>query len=70
VCEGLPDIDDHRSVGASRDERGQVSGGNRSSSMTSFLVQAGYNAWSVAGGTNAWISADMPVVVGRHANVV
>jgi rhodanese-related sulfurtransferase len=43
--------------------------GNRSSSMTSFLVQAGYNAWSVAGGTSAWISADMPVVVGRHANV-
>ena len=43
--------------------------GNRSSTMTSFLVRAGYNAWSVAGGTSAWAGADLPVIVGRHANV-
>ena len=43
--------------------------GNRSSSMTSFLVRAGYDAWSVSGGTTAWTAAGHPVVVGRHANV-
>ena len=43
--------------------------GNRSSSMTSFLVSAGYDAWSVSGGTTAWTAAGHPVVVGRHANV-
>jgi rhodanese-related sulfurtransferase len=43
--------------------------GNRSSSMTSFLVRAGYDAWSVAGGTSAWTGTGRPVVTGRHANV-
>ncbi len=42
--------------------------GNRSLSMTSFLVQSGYDAWSVAGGTSAWASSGRVVVQGPHEN--
>ncbi len=35
--------------------------GNRSSAMTDMLVTAGYDAWSVAGGTKAWIDSGRPV---------
>lgn len=31
--------------------------GNRSSAMTDFLRAAGFDAWSVAGGTNAWVQS-------------
>jgi rhodanese-related sulfurtransferase len=40
--------------------------GNRSLSMTSFLVQSGYDAWSVAGGTSAWASSGRTIVQGPH----
>ena len=42
--------------------------GNRSLSMTSFLVQSGYDAWSVAGGTSAWVSSGRSVVQGPREN--
>ena len=38
--------------------------GNRSLAMTSLLVQAGYDAWSVAGGTGGWARSGRPVVEG------
>ncbi len=38
--------------------------GNRSLSMTSFLMRAGYDAYSVAGGTGAWARAGHPIVMG------
>ena len=38
--------------------------GNRSLAMTSFLLRAGLEAWSVAGGTSAWAKAGHPVVCG------
>lgn len=38
--------------------------GNRSLSMAGFLIRAGYDAWSVAGGTGAWAAAGHPVVRG------
>ena len=38
--------------------------GNRSASMTSFLVRAGFEAYSVAGGTSGWVKAGHPVVRG------
>ena len=43
--------------------------GNRSLSMAGFLIRAGYDAWSVAGGTGAWAAAGHPVVRGprEHA---
>lgn len=40
--------------------------GNRSLAMTSFLVRAGYDAWSVAGGTGAWVASGRPVVRGAR----
>lgn len=42
--------------------------GNRSMSMTSFLVQSGYDAWSVAGGTSAWSGSGRAVVTGAREN--
>ena len=40
--------------------------GNRSLSMTNFLMRAGYDAYSVAGGTGAWARAGHPIVLGRR----
>ena len=37
---------------------------NRSSAMTDLLVAQGFDAVSVAGGTNGWIAAGHPVEVG------
>ena len=42
--------------------------GNRSLAAADFLVRAGVDAWSVAGGTGAWVRANGPVVYGQHAN--
>ena len=42
--------------------------GNRSLAMTSFLVRAGYDAYSVTGGTGAWAQAGHPIVLGRRPN--
>jgi rhodanese-related sulfurtransferase len=41
--------------------------GNRSLSAAGFLTAAGIDAWSVAGGTEAWIRAGRPVTRGMHA---
>ena len=38
--------------------------GNRSSAMTDLLVATGFDAVSVAGGTQAWISSGRTVEVG------
>lgn len=38
--------------------------GNRSSAMTSFLQRAGFDAYSVAGGTQGWARSGRPVVSG------
>ena len=35
--------------------------GNRSSAMTDFLRGAGFDAWSVAGGTQAWVQSGRAV---------
>jgi rhodanese-related sulfurtransferase len=35
--------------------------GNRSAAMTDLLVHAGYDAYSVAGGTAAWAESGRPV---------
>jgi rhodanese-related sulfurtransferase len=43
--------------------------GNRSLAAADFLVRAGVDAWSVAGGTGAWERAGRPVVSGTHSNV-
>ena len=43
--------------------------GNRSLAMTSVLVRAGYDAYSVSGGTGAWTRAGHPVVMGSRRNV-
>lgn len=43
--------------------------GNRSLAAADFLTRAGVDAWSVAGGTSAWIRAGYPVVRGAHAAV-
>jgi len=40
--------------------------GNRSKSMTSLLERAGFDAFSVAGGTKAWARAGHPVVRGAR----
>ncbi|KQZ88439.1 sulfurtransferase [Phycicoccus sp. Root563] len=40
--------------------------GNRSSAMTDYLVHAGFNALSVAGGTSAWATSGRPVVTGQR----
>jgi len=42
--------------------------GNRSRTATSWLVSAGFDAVSVAGGTGGWMSQGRPVVHGAHAN--
>jgi rhodanese-related sulfurtransferase len=42
--------------------------GNRSLAMTNFLMRAGYDAYSVAGGTGAWARAGHPIVLGRRPN--
>jgi rhodanese-related sulfurtransferase len=41
--------------------------GNRSSAVTAFLVTAGFRAYNVAGGTNAWVRAGSPVRTGIRA---
>lgn len=40
--------------------------GNRSMAMTSLLIRAGYDAYSVAGGTSAWSRGGRPIVTGRR----
>ncbi len=40
--------------------------GNRSAAMTDFLRNAGFDAYSVAGGTSGWSRSGRPVV-GGHA---
>ncbi|GAA3452412.1 rhodanese-like domain-containing protein [Dactylosporangium matsuzakiense] len=42
--------------------------GNRSLAATDFLARAGVDAWSVAGGTAAWIRAGHPVVRGTRVD--
>ena len=42
--------------------------GNRSLSMTSYLTRAGYEAYSVTGGTGAWARAGHPIVLGHRPN--
>jgi rhodanese-related sulfurtransferase len=39
--------------------------GNRSLAAADVLVRAGIDAWSVAGGTGAWVRAGGPVIYGR-----
>jgi rhodanese-related sulfurtransferase len=41
--------------------------GNRSRTAAGYLVGVGIDAWSVAGGTAAWLRAGHPVVRGAHA---
>ncbi len=43
--------------------------GNRSMAATGFLVRAGVDAYSVAGGTGAWSRSGRPVVYGPRENV-
>ncbi|MGE5827112.1 MAG: rhodanese-like domain-containing protein [Micromonosporaceae bacterium] len=43
--------------------------GNRSLAAADFLARAGVDAWSVAGGTGAWVRAGRPVVRGHRAIV-
>jgi len=38
--------------------------GNRSLSMTSVLIRAGHDAYSVSGGTGAWAHAGHPIARG------
>ena len=38
--------------------------GNRSLIATGMLMHAGYDAYSVLGGTNGWVKAGHPVVGG------
>ena len=40
--------------------------GNRSGAMTDYLRRAGFDAWSVAGGTSAWARSGRPVVTGTR----
>jgi rhodanese-related sulfurtransferase len=41
--------------------------GNRSLSAADCLAASGIDAWSVAGGTGAWIRSGHPVIRGMHA---
>ena len=41
-------------------------GGNRSGAMTDYLVHAGFDALSVAGGTAAWVTSGRAVVTGQR----
>ena len=43
--------------------------GNRSGRVTAQLLAAGYDAWSVAGGTSAWTGSGRPVVRSPRSNV-
>jgi len=43
--------------------------GNRSLAVAELLGRAGFDAWSVAGGTSGWQSAGYPVMQGAAANV-
>ena len=43
--------------------------GNRSGAMTDYLRRAGFDAWSVAGGTSAWVRSGRPVVMGTRPQV-
>ena len=43
------------------------SSGNRSAAMTDFLTYAGYEVYSVAGGTTAWQRAGHPLSTGSAA---
>ena len=38
--------------------------GNRSAAMTDLLVANGFDAFSVAGGTRAWVESGRPVATG------
>lgn len=40
--------------------------GHRSLVAADFLARVGVDAWSVAGGTEAWVQAGHPVVDGSH----
>ena len=40
--------------------------GNRSSAMTDVLTAAGFEAYSVAGGTQGWAESGRPLVTGRE----
>ena len=40
--------------------------GNRSRTVMDYLVRAGHDAYSVDGGTMAWISQGHPVVTGPN----
>jgi len=40
--------------------------GNRSLAMTGYLMRAGYDAYSVSGGTGAWVRAGRPIVMGSR----
>jgi len=42
--------------------------GNRSLSMTRLLMRAGYDAYSVEGGTGAWTRAGHPIALGARHN--
>ena len=50
----------------SRDVYVVCASGNRSGAMTDYLVNAGFSALSVAGGTSSWISSGRPVVTGSR----
>jgi len=41
--------------------------GNRSGAAADFLIRAGIDARSVAGGTHGWACSGRPIVRGRHA---
>ncbi len=43
--------------------------GNRSSRVTAELVAAGFDAWSVGGGTSGWERTGRPVVRSPRSNV-
>ncbi len=42
--------------------------GNRSLAAADFLVRAGVDAWSVAGGTGAWVRAGHPLIRGTRVD--
>jgi rhodanese-related sulfurtransferase len=44
--------------------------GNRSLAAADYLADAGIDAWSVAGGTQAWLRHGNPVVRGMQAHPV
>ena len=42
--------------------------GNRILALTGYLARAGYDAYSVTGGTGAWARAGHPMVMGPRRN--